>query len=278
MVGFDSIDSLEFSFDGVRSLPVEEVLFFEPPEIVQRVVVQPIVAANDDGSNRANFLGTPEQEADILERVDQIFAQAGVDVEFLEEAEINSTFINFGDPNSDVRSLSDFRPLISTGDAAGVGSSDPNVVDLYFIQRTPDTRAGAGANGRGFNGQSGAVVHLPDSGFDTTFFGGDIERFARLIAHEIGHNLGLSHTDLPTVLASQTPNRFLNDAQIDTILDSSLTQRITSRTLAEVESPREAVVQATALSSNDNAQADTTSTTGGCGSCGFCAACTGAAF
>ena len=228
-------------------------------KIVQRIVVQPIVVANDDGSNRANFLGTPAQEADILARVNQIFAQAGVEVDFLQENQFNSTFANVG--NSFFRPQSDFFQIISSGDAAGVGSSDPNVVDLYFIDRVP-----GGALGVGFLGQSGAVVGLADEGFTTASSGLSPSRegFARIIAHEIGHNLGLGHSDLPGLLFPRLTggNRFLNDAQVDSILGSSITQEL-------------GAVQATSLSSIENAQTDPASATGGCGGCGLCAACKG---
>jgi len=65
-----------FSFgDGIRSASEALNPVVNPPSANVREVVfiQPIVAANSDGSNQAEFFGTAAQEADIKNRIDEIF-------------------------------------------------------------------------------------------------------------------------------------------------------------------------------------------------------------
>lgn len=46
----------------------------------QRLVVQPIIVSNANGTNTAEYFGDQEQEFDIKPMVDEIFLQANVDV------------------------------------------------------------------------------------------------------------------------------------------------------------------------------------------------------
>ena len=64
--------------------------------ITHRVTVQPIVVSNDDGSNTAAFFGTLSDQMDIESVIDVIWAQAGIDVEFLAPTSYDSTFANVG--------------------------------------------------------------------------------------------------------------------------------------------------------------------------------------
>ena len=94
---------------------------------------------------------------------------------------------------------------------------------------------------------------------------------AEVTAHEIGHNLGLSHVIIRNnLLAANGGGSDLTDSQINTILGSRLSQpsatATTSGTLVELD----------LSGSSAEAQADArTVSIGGCGGCGVCAACTG---
>lgn len=267
-----SVEDFAFA-DGVRSSG--ETLNPTPPppgaNIREVVTVQPIIAANSDGSNQAEFFGNAQQQADILARIDQIFDVANVDIEFLPARFVNDTFFNVGNNPNGERPSNDLDRIVSSGDQNGLGSSNPNVIDLYFVEQVPafrDLNDGT-ANGLAFIGASGIAMHVGDNLVSTA---GGRATIAEVTAHEIGHNLGLSHVNTSNnLLVSSGSGTNLTNSQINTILGSSLSRPV-SATSAEVDLPGEGFVQG----SSDNAQADSSSSLiGGCGGCGICAACTG---
>lgn len=213
LIGIEEID-----FSGDVGAPSE----FVAPPIVERVVVQPIVVSDDDGSNTAQSFGTPEQEAGIKRVIDRIYSQAGIVVEFLPTNSYNNTFANAAEEDVE-GDQSRFNQIISEGDAAGVGSSDPTVVDLYFTTQTPGQITPVfSAGGLGFVGRSGVVVSV-----DGLEFSAVRDRVAELIAHEIGHNLGLEHTDeIDTLLTPSIPNRLLTSEQIEVALASQISRPV----------------------------------------------------
>ena len=266
-----------FSFgDGIRS--ASEVLnpVANPPsaDVREVVFIQPIVAANSDGSNQAEFFGSAAQEADIKNRIDEIFGQADIDIEFLPTRRINDTFTNVGNGGG-TRTGNDLGRIISNGDASGIGNSDRNVIDLYFVERVPgfgDVSDGT-ANGLAFVGSAGAAVHIGDNLVD---FSSGRQTIAEVTAHEIGHNLGLSHVNINgNLLASSGSGSDLTDSQINTILRSSLSQPATtsSGALVQIGLPGASFDQGASSVQTDSAA---TSSIGGCGGCGVCGPCTGA--
>ena len=256
-----TVEDFQFA-DGLRTGAEALNPVVNPPgaNVREVVFVQPIITANSDGSNQAEFFGTSAQQADIINLIDEIFAQANIDIEFLPEREFNDTFTNVGDGNG-TRTGGDLSRIISRGDANGVGNSDRNVIDLYFVETVP----GFGdvgnntANGLAFVGAAGAAVHVGDN---LVNFGAGRDTIAAVTAHEIAHNLGLGHVGGSNNLLSETgSSTALNNSQISTINNSFLSQPVsTSATLVTLDPATGEVLP------QDG---------GGCGGCGVCAACAG---
>lgn len=205
--------------DITSGLTPEQADGLPPISGLSVVTVNPVVVSNDDGTNTAEFFGNAAQEAQIKDLIDVIYAQVGVDIEFLPTVSWNDTFANIGD-GADERPIEDFNDIIANGDAAGVGSPDPNVIDLYAIQTMPGP---PGVIGLGFLGAPGNAIQVDED--LSTDFGRSIT--AVLAGHEIGHNLGLNHVtdevgNLMTPFVFPSPPATLNAEQGAIIADSSL--------------------------------------------------------
>jgi hypothetical protein len=197
--------------------------------ITERVNVNLIAVADDDGTDStAGMLGTATQQASVFSLVDDIYAQAGVDVEFsFRPGTFNSSFTRTGTPgNNSPRPTGDLNTIRSRAAAAGnVLSGDPNVLNLFLVSIVPgfsqlsaNTSAGlayVGSNGIAYYGGSGLLG-----------FAGGRESLASVLAHEIGHNLGLDHNSLDENLMGSggaSNGERLSAGQIQTILASRFT-------------------------------------------------------
>lgn len=201
--------------------------------ITQVVTMQPIVVSDNDGSNTATYFGSAAQQAAIFALIDQIWAQAGINVEWLAPNFYNNTFANIGSatPGSPgtARSTNDLGTIVAAGDIAGVGNSNPLIIDIYFV------RAAAGfqvlglnsAAGLAFVGGNGITAYV---GSNLLTFQSGLEAIASVIAHEIGHNLGLPHIveaeNLMQAGGSPNEGERLNAAQITTSLASNLSTSV----------------------------------------------------
>jgi len=205
--------------------PVPEVDPNVPINTNEVVTLQPIIVSNDDGSNTAEFFGDATQQADVIVRINAIYAQAGIDVVFLPAVTQNSTFVNVGDGDGGERPGSDLDAIVAQGDEVGVGSTNPNVIDIYFVELVPGF-ADLGenfANGLAFISNPGIAIQIGDN-LPLTAGGRNV--IAEVTAHEIGHNLGLEHLEVDGNLLA--PAGFgdggadLNGQQIVTALNSPL--------------------------------------------------------
>ena len=177
--------------DSQESIPIEEALV---PETVERVIIQPIIVSDTNGTNRAEFFGTAQEEAETLERIDRIFNQAGVEVQFLEEREYNDTRVNtrLGDSG-------DLATIISEGERDGVANNDPNVINVYFVQDAPgEPSSSISALSAGLLGENGVAVQAVESTRFTSR-----EQNAHAVAQGIARNLGL---DFLTGVDPETDN------------------------------------------------------------------------
>ncbi|MGI9287687.1 MAG: VPLPA-CTERM sorting domain-containing protein [Pseudomonadales bacterium] len=190
-------------------------------DITQLVRVQPIIVANDNGTSPAESFGNSGQQSIIEGFIDDIWAQAGIDVDFLPSTNWNSTFANDG-PGL-------FR-TIDAANAAGVNNSDPNVINMYFVNMIGGSAPGENsASGVGVVGGNGVTQFV---GTNLLSFTGGQEVIASVVAHEIGHNLGLNHIvmaeNLMQAAGSTNDGERLNSSQITTALNSGLSTVLTN--------------------------------------------------
>lgn len=223
--GADGLDRIT----GAESLKFNDQTREAFPEVTQQVFVQPIIVSDSNGSNTAEFFGTTDQEFDIMRRIDEIYLQAGVDVVWLTERTTNNSFFNVG--NGGTRPTSDLTSVVDSGDAIGVGHTDPLVLDMYFVQVSAgfSQQSNNVANGLAYVDSNGITMHVGDN-LPTFENGRNV--VAEVAAHEIAHNLGLSHNSIEYNLMNTDPTledgSDLTNAQINTVLNSSFTKNIES--------------------------------------------------
>ncbi len=198
--------------------------------ITDTVTVQPIIVSDTGGGNTATFFGNAGQQSSIEGLIDTIWAQAGIDVNFLTPNSWDSTFANWGiggppDNNGNTRPTSDLNTIVADGAAAGVTNADPNIINMFFVNipagfelLNQNTAAGLA-----FLGGNGITQYV---GSNLLGFAGGLEVIASVVAHEIGHNLGLPHiTELENLMQlAGSPNQGdrLSSSQIATALASNL--------------------------------------------------------
>lgn len=190
-------------------------------EITHRVTVQMIQTALSDGSSPATVFGNATQRASIEAAVDTVWAQAGIDVFFLPTINRwNNTFAYQG--NGGPRNSNELGTIVSSGDAAGVTNSTPSVINEFFVNVVPafSFTSENSANGIANLGRDGTAQFVGDSLL--TFLGGR-EVIASVVAHEIGHVLGLKHTPDggSNLMSPGGATEQLSDAQISAIFQTS---------------------------------------------------------
>jgi len=200
-----------------------EVVVDPPATITHHVQIQPIRVKNDQGIP-ATTLGTPEESAYILDQVNRIWAQLGVRIDWLAFNDYTSDFAYDGDGDYSVnpRPSGDLGLIVNN---AGVPPKNANaiVINMFFVEIVPffphldDTFA----NGYAALDGNGIAMHI---GAELAGFGEQgLDVIASVLAHEIGHNLGLDH--LPdsenNLMSSPGPtDQYLTAAQKTTIFNN----------------------------------------------------------
>jgi len=148
------------------------------------LTVQPIVVRGDDGLEPAS-MAIPEA------LVDRAFLKAELDFYFLEPLYYDNTAARDGLINLD--------EIVKSAKAAGVMRGHGNIVNMFFVNAVDGNK---GPLGRGMLGGDITFIALdPNSTLENVR---DQEAF--VIAHEVGHNLGLNHAVDDENVPNDRPN------------------------------------------------------------------------
>ena len=159
--------------------------------ITHRVNVQIIETALSDGSSPATVFGNATQRASIEAAIDSVWRRPASTWPSCRRLPASTTRLRIK-ATAPSRPTNDLNTIVSRGSLAGVMNSDPSVINMFFVNVVPGFGPAGenSANGIGSIGNDGIAQFVGDNLL--TFQGGR-EVIAGVVAHEIGHNLGLKH-------------------------------------------------------------------------------------
>jgi hypothetical protein len=166
----------------------------------RELTVQLIQARTTGGTNPATVFGNAAQRLEIETTLDQIWAQAGIDITLLPTVTFfdNSFALNNNGNTAGIRPTGDLSTIFVQAGAAGVllPGKVAHTVFVDFVPGFPLLTENSSA-GLAFVGGNGIAMFVGDN---LVGFPEGLELIAGVFAHEIGHNLGLNH------VANSSPN------------------------------------------------------------------------
>ena len=203
--------------------------------ITHRVTVQLIQTALDNGTSPATVFGNATQRAEIESDVDTIWAQAGVDILFLPNVvRYNDTFAYQGTAGTGVRPQGDLTTIRNNArDKGGILNSDSSVLNMFMVNVVPGFTPLEDDHAAGL-ARIAANGIAAFAGDELLTFGNGIDAIAGVMAHEIGHNLGLNHTadGGDNLMSPRGISEQLNESQINTVFSATSFPKLVPTELA----------------------------------------------
>jgi Metallo-peptidase family M12B Reprolysin-like len=203
---------------------VEATITVNPAMPIDReVVVQLIQAFESNGTNPATVLGNAAQRLSIELALDQIWAQAGINVTLLATVTpYNSSFALDANDSGGTRPFGDLNTIFVQASSAGVLNTG-NVINTIFVNHVPGFPVLGENSAAGLAAVSGNRIAMY-TGDNLLGFQNGLDIIASVFAHEIGHNLGLNHTadGIANLMSPNGSSQQLDASQIAAARSSGL--------------------------------------------------------